>query len=86
MHSFVTRHLPAHSHLTIARREECDLSATHSKIAAMIQPQCRGKRPGDGRAAKECDEVAPPHVKLPPLEDKAYQRTALCVTAKLARQ
>src|SRR5262245_59164094 len=32
-----------------------------------------------------CDEVAPSHAKLP-VEDKAYQRAALCVTAKSARQ
>ena len=29
------------------------------------------------------DEVAPSHAKLP-VEDKAYQRAVLCVTAKLA--
>jgi hypothetical protein len=33
-------------------------------------------------AAQECDEVAPSHAILP-VEDKAYQRAALCVTAKL---
>jgi len=37
------------------------------------------------RAAQECDEIAPSHAKLP-VEDKAYQSAALCVTAKLARQ
>src|SRR5262249_60859172 len=35
------------------------------------------------RAAEECDEVAPSHAM--PVEGKAYQRAALCVTAKLAR-
>jgi hypothetical protein len=35
------------------------------------------------RTAQEFDEVAPSHAKLP-VEDKAYQRAALCVTAKLA--
>jgi hypothetical protein len=34
------------------------------------------------RAAEERDEVAPSHAKLP-VEDKAYQRAALCVTAKI---
>src|SRR5262249_16200736 len=43
----------------------------------------RRQRPRCRRAAQECDEVAPSHAKLP-VEDKAYQRAALCVTAKLA--
>jgi hypothetical protein len=42
--------------------------------------RARRERPS-GRAAEECDEVAPSHAKLP-VEDKAYQRAALCVTAK----
>jgi len=33
------------------------------------------------RDAQECDEVAPSHAKLA-VEDKAYQRAGLCVTAK----
>src|SRR5262249_42242919 len=35
------------------------------------------------RATDERDEIAPSHAM--PVEDKAYQRAALCVTAKLAR-
>src|SRR5215468_2203324 len=42
--------------------------------------RARRERPSDGRAAQQCDEVAPSHA------EKAYQRVALCVTAKLARQ
>jgi len=34
------------------------------------------------RAAEKCDEVPPSHGKMP-VEDKAYQRAALCVTAKM---
>jgi hypothetical protein len=45
----------------------------------------RRKRPCDGCVAEECDEVSPSHAKLP-VEGKAYQRAALCVTAKLARR
>jgi len=41
--------------------------------------------PRDSRAAKQCDEIAPFHVKVP-VEAKAYQKAALCVTAKLARR
>jgi hypothetical protein len=35
------------------------------------------------RAAEECDEVESSYAM--PVEGKAYQRAALCVTAKLAR-
>jgi hypothetical protein len=38
----------------------------------------------NGRAAQECDEVAPSHAELP-VEDKVYQRVALCITAKIAQ-
>jgi hypothetical protein len=41
----------------------------------------RAERPRHCRAAHQCDEVAPSHEKLP-IEDKAYQRVALCVTTK----
>ena len=34
---------------------------------------------------EECDEIGAVSCKLP-VEDKAYQSAALCVTAKLARQ
>ena len=43
------------------------------------------ERPCDGRAAEECDEFAPSHAKLP-VEDEAYQRAALCITAKICRR
>jgi hypothetical protein len=46
--------------------------------------RARRKRPRR-RTAEKRDEVAPSHAKLP-VEDKAYQRAALCVTAKLARR
>src|SRR5262249_4592973 len=41
------------------------------------------ERPRRCSAAEECDEVAPSHSNRP-LRAKAYQRAALCVTAKLA--
>ena len=37
------------------------------------------------RAAEECDEFAPSHAKLP-VEDEAYQRAELCITAKICRR
>ena len=37
------------------------------------------------RAAEECDEFAPSHAKLP-VEDEAYQRAELCITAKFCRR
>jgi hypothetical protein len=43
-----------------------------------------GERPCDGRAAEECDEFAPSHAKLP-VEDEAYQRAELSITAKICR-
>jgi hypothetical protein len=48
-------------------------------VAPLLRPN--RERP-HGHAAEECDEIAPSHAKLP-VEDKAYQRAALCVTAKL---
>ena len=44
--------------------------------------RARHERPRRCCAAQECDEVAPSHAM--PVEDKAHQRAALCVTASLA--
>src|SRR5262245_25587211 len=59
-------------------------SARSSPVHAIALLRGRHERPR-GRAAEECDEVAPLHANLP-IEDKAYQTAALCVTAKLAAQ
>src|SRR6516165_10349256 len=58
-----------------ARMEEAD----HRQCVLL---RARRARPRRRRAADERDEVAPSHAKLP-VEDKAYQSAALCVTAKL---
>src|SRR5262245_2429339 len=58
------------------RRWRCQAEESDPRhFAWLLRP--RRKRPR-GRAAQECDEVAPAHA------EKAYQRAALCVTAKLA--
>jgi hypothetical protein len=63
-----------------------DGGAAAEKTDHRIQRLLRARRERPcRRATEECDEVAPSHAKLP-VEDKAYQRAALCVTAKLARR
>src|SRR5262249_25213234 len=43
------------------------------------------ERPSGSSAAQGCDEVAPSHEILP-VEDKAYQKAALCSTASSCEQ
>src|SRR6516165_9114131 len=72
------RRMPLSFRIVRAPHPYCDLPHTHGL-------RMRRARPRRRRDAKECDEVAPSHKQLP-VEDKAYQSAALCVTAKLPRR